>query len=106
MTIARNTHGGASNPGSSVAETCAISHAPTRYSPAMRMTLRRRSSAKNEPAAIRPPAWMAKCPQLRELAQVLLGRTRRGRYNRTSLVAPEYRFRLMPDSGLLPPHQE
>ena len=40
------TQPGASNTGSNVAATCTISHAPTRYSPAMRMTLRRLSSAK------------------------------------------------------------
>jgi hypothetical protein len=35
----------ASTIGSSVLETCVTSHAPTSYNPAMRMTLRRLSSA-------------------------------------------------------------
>jgi hypothetical protein len=38
------THGGASNTGSRVPATCTITHAPTRYNPAMRITFRRFSS--------------------------------------------------------------
>ena len=46
-TTAFITQAGASNTGSRVAATCVTSHAPTRYSPAMRMTLRRLSSLMN-----------------------------------------------------------
>ena len=45
MTMLRGNHSGAPNIGSTVPATCVISHAPTRYNPAMRMTLRRLSSA-------------------------------------------------------------
>src|SRR5262249_50407007 len=44
-TIERGSQFGASNIGSNVPATCVISHAATRYRPAMRMTLRRVSSA-------------------------------------------------------------
>lgn len=42
-------HAGASNTGSRVKPTCTTSQDPARYSPAMRMTLRRFSSAMNPP---------------------------------------------------------
>jgi hypothetical protein len=38
---------GASNTGNRVTATCTINQAPTKYSPAMRMTLRRLSSARS-----------------------------------------------------------
>ena len=57
ITSAFIVHGGASNTGSKVAPTCTSSHAVTRYKPAMRMTLRRFSSAMKPPvvAKARPP---------------------------------------------------
>jgi hypothetical protein len=44
-TTLRGSHSGAPNIGSTVPATWISSHAPTRYNPAMRMTLRRLSSA-------------------------------------------------------------
>ena len=45
MISARSTQPGTSNAGNNVSATCTINHAPTRYSPAIRITLRRLSSA-------------------------------------------------------------
>jgi len=47
-TMLRASHSGAPNIGSKVPATCTTSHAPTRYSPAMRMTLRRCSSCTSD----------------------------------------------------------
>src|SRR5438876_12250350 len=44
----RGNQSGAPNIGNTVPATCTSSHAPTRYSPAKRMTLRRFSSAKSD----------------------------------------------------------
>src|SRR5438105_131716 len=44
MTMLRGNQSGAPNIGSTVPATCTSNHAPTRYSPAKRMTLRRLSS--------------------------------------------------------------
>ena len=52
-TTLRASHSGAPNSGSTVAATCTTSHAPTRYRPAMRSTLRRLSSASRLMAADR-----------------------------------------------------
>ena len=46
ITSARSAQPGTPNAGNSVLATCTSNHAPTKYSPAMRMTLRRRSSLK------------------------------------------------------------
>ena len=46
MTMVWGSHSGALNIGSMVPVTCTSSQAPTRYSPAIRMTFRRFSSAK------------------------------------------------------------
>ncbi len=43
----RGSQSGAPNIGNTVPDTCTSSHAPTRYNPAMRMTLRRFSSLRN-----------------------------------------------------------
>src|SRR5205807_3508914 len=48
ITMLRGNQSGAPNIGSTVLATCTNSHAPTRYSPAKRMTFRRFSSLKKE----------------------------------------------------------
>ena len=47
ITMLRGSQAGASNIGSTVLDTWVNNQAPTRYKPAMRMTLRRLSSARN-----------------------------------------------------------
>ena len=56
ITSARKAQPGTPNVGNKVLATCTSNHAPTRYSPAMRMTLRRLSSASRLKAS---PPWLA-----------------------------------------------
>lgn len=48
ITMLRISHCGAPNSGNTVLDTCTMSQAPTRYSPAARMTLRRLSSTMSD----------------------------------------------------------